>query len=435
MENALIIFPVNQYPIKEYLIPLIKKMKITCIVIYLHPHYFKKMKFHKLKIAYLLSSIQNYIKELKEFVKIKITQINYNDNFSAKNNQFYYILNPIDLPVIKHTTSQIKTTNFKIITDTPHFLIPDLELNNINYFRHSAFYEFSKRFIKSKYGIDFTSITNQDKYNRKRIPKNELIKIKDMTFKTDNTLIKKQVINFVNKHFKNNFGNCENLEYLPISRKDALSHLDTFLKTNIHKFGDYQDFISKEHFKLYHSMLSPAINIGILTPLDIIKKLNKLKNNISLNSYEGFLRQIIGWREYMHFIYYKNCKLVSSSNSWNNKKSIPKNWIKLFSKEEILKYEIEKIRNWGWSHHIIRLMVFLNYFILNGYSPNSIYVWFMENIALDAYTWVMIPNIYSMGYFNKNYTSKPYISSSNYLKNMSNYKISDNWTKLYHSKK
>jgi deoxyribodipyrimidine photolyase-related protein len=123
------------------------------------------------------------------------------------------------------------------------------------------------------------------------------------------------------------------------------------------------------------------------------------------------------------------------SNSWGNKKSIPKNWINVFSKEEILKHEIQKIKEWAWAHHIIRLMVFLNYFILNDYKPNDIYIWFMENIALDAYDWVMIPNIYSMGYFNKNYTSKPYISSSNYLNKMSNYKISNSWTSLYHKKK
>jgi deoxyribodipyrimidine photolyase-related protein len=204
------------------------------------------------------------------------------------------------------------------------------------------------------------------------------------------------------------------------------------MSNKLRNFGDYQDFISKDNVILFHSMISVLLNVGLLSPLDVIVELDKYKFKFrDINSFEGFLRQIIGWREYMRYMYVKDSKKLVSSNSWNNNGFIkfPK------IKEEILLVEMEKIRQWGWAHHIIRLMVFLNYFVLSGVSPKNIYIWFMEHIALDAYDWVMVPNIYAMGYFNKEYTSRSYISSSNYLRKMSDYSISELFTQLYRKRK
>jgi deoxyribodipyrimidine photolyase-related protein len=427
MEYTLIIFPVNQYDIR-FIKKTIKDCSIKKIILYEHPFYFTKYKFHKLKLAFLRASFKNYFLELKKSnLGISINYIEFKD--LLKLNQSIIALDPIDFPV----KDEIIKTGAKIISDTPHFLIKQEDLYSINIRRHSAFYRFSKMYIKDVYSIDFTGFENQDVLNRKRIPKDVLENLTDKFKVYDNTnSIKKEAINYINNHFSKNFGLIDNLKHIPISRSSSKKFLKDFMSNKLRNFGDYQDFISKDNVILFHSMISVLLNVGLLSPLDVIVELDKYKFKFrDINSFEGFLRQIIGWREYMRYMYVKDSKKLVSSNSWNNNGFIkfPK------IKEEILLVEMEKIRQWGWAHHIIRLMVFLNYFVLSGVSPKNIYIWFMEHIALDAYDWVMVPNIYAMGYFNKEYTSRSYISSSNYLRKMSDYSISELFTQLYRKRK
>ncbi len=424
--DALIIFPVNQYNI-TYIKKVIKDYSIKKIILYEHPFYFTKYKYHKLKLAFLRASFKNYFLELKTAnLGISIDYLEFKDSLKTNN---LVALNPIDFPVKEYLIK----SKVKIILDTPHFLIKESDLQSVTSQRHSSFYRFSKQYIKNKYSIDFTKFENQDILNRKRIPKDVLTKLKDKFKVYDNTnLIKSESIDYVKKHFSKNFGELGNLKYIPISRNSSKKFLKDFVNKKLKNFGAYQDFISKDNVVLFHSMISVLLNVGLLTPLDVIVELDKYKfKTRDLNSFEGFLRQIIGWREYMRYIYIKDRKKLVSSNSWNNNGPIkfPK------IKEEILLVEIEKIRQWAWAHHIIRLMVFLNYFVLSGVSPKNIYIWFMEHIALDAYDWVMVPNIYAMGYFNKSYTSRSYISSSNYLRKMSDYSISELFTNLYRKQK
>lgn len=421
---SLIIFPVNQYHITFIKKTIKEHSCIKQIILYEHPFYFTKYKFHKLKLAFLRASFKTYCVELKN-LNLPIKYINFNEKLERVGPLF--ALDPIDFPV----KSELIKRGVRIIIDTPHFLIKEQDLKDISIRRHSAFYRFSKDYIKKNYSLDFTKFENQDALNRKRIPKNVLKGLKD-SFVVQQSNWKREAIEYTNKHFPKNFGLLENLKFIPVSRSSSKKYLKDFISKKLKNFGDYQDFISKDNVVLYHSMISMLINVGLLTPLDVITELNKYPfKSRDLNSFEGFLRQIIGWREYMRYIYIKEYKTLLTSNNWNNKGIVkfPK------VKEEILLVEFEKIREWGWAHHIIRLMVFLNYFVLSGVAPKNIYIWFMEHIALDAYDWVMVPNIYAMGYFNKGYTSKSYISSSNYLRKMSDYSISELFTQLYRKKK
>ena len=169
------------------------------------------------------------------------------------------------------------------------------------------------------------------------------------------------------------------------------------------------------------------LNIGLLTPLKLVEIAKNYKTKVPINSYEGFIRQLIGWREYMHYLYqYKYDELIKSNNH-NNQKSIDKSWYSGTTGLLILDNEIKKAITYGYSHHIIRLMIFLNYLLLSEIKPTDIYKWFMEVVSIDAYDWVMIPNIYSMGYFSKIGMKRPYLSSSNYLLKMSNYKKDGKW--------
>lgn len=431
MKNVLLILPNQLFESsKEH----IKKFGISEVYIIEHSYYFTEYNYHKLKLAFLVCCMKNYAEYLKNNTKnLKINYIKYNEDYSyVFKNSKVYSYEFID----KKIQDLFKEYDIENIS-SDMFLYKKEDLKNITYKRHSAFYNYSKKYIKEKYNIDFIFLQNTDKLNRKTIPKKELQNLKEtlVLYKNKHYIYS---INYINSNFKNNIGelDIENISMLPCTFKDAKKHLQYFFKNNFNNFGPYQDFISKNHIRLYHSNISHLLNIGLLTPEYVIKQIdNKYLNNksISINSLEGFVRQIIGWREYMRYLYDNYYSILLNSNTWNSHKKL--NWKQFYGFSdtgvEILDSEIQKIKTYAWSHHIIRLMVFLNYFVLTKIDPQDIYRWFMEMCAIDAYDWVMVPNIYAMGYFSKKFTSKAYISSDNYLKKMSNYKMNSEYTELY----
>jgi len=199
----------------------------------------------------------------------------------------------------------------------------------------------------------------------------------------------------------------------------------------------------KDDIFMYHSVISPMLNIGLLDPKKIInltlEYYQKNKSDIPIASLEGYIRQIAGWREFQRSLYVFKYKDIVQSNSPNNNRKF-KDIAKWYNGETGIApvdNEIKKAMNYGYSHHIVRLMIFMNFFILLEIEPYEIYKWFMEVVSIDAYSWVMIPNIYSMGYFYTKAMTKPYISSSNYILKMSNYKKDGYWEvvwdALYHN--
>lgn len=231
------------------------------------------------------------------------------------------------------------------------------------------------------------------------------------------------------------------LKCYPITHDECIIRLELFLRDKFKTYGKYQDAIHISDPWLYHSITSVGLNIGLITPKYIYERLcafvkNK-EDSIGMNNIEGFLRQLLGWREFMRYIYMVNSeKELISSNHWKNKNKL--NWDYWNGKKktgiEILDKELEKCIKLGWAHHIVRLMVFLNIFVLCNVQPTEIYKWFMQHCGMDAYPWVMLSNIWTMGYFITKYTHKPYISTSNYINQMSNYpKKDDTWDALFYS--
>jgi deoxyribodipyrimidine photolyase-related protein len=150
------------------------------------------------------------------------------------------------------------------------------------------------------------------------------------------------------------------------------------------------------------------------------------KSKVHMNSLEGYVRQLIGWREYMRYLYMFHYELMIKSNIPNNTKNMPKEWYSNFDLS-IFDKELQKSLSTGYSHHIIRLMLFLNFFILNEINPIDIYKWFMTVISIDAYDWVMVSNIFAMGFFYNKAMTRPYLCSSIYITKMSNYKPDGKW--------
>lgn len=421
--NTLLILPTQLFEVD-----FINKLNIDIIYIIEHPYYFTRYNFHKLKLAFLVASSLNYYAYLKENLKnVTIKYIKYNELYKINNtiNNNFLLFDPIDRGI---TFDNIEV----IIIDTPAFLLTTYDINKIKYKRLSAFYNNVKRILLEKNNIDYTNLKNLDNMNRNRIPTEYLNKLKEETPTYKNKYYKK-ALNYINKNFNDNFGDLtiEALQELPVTHNDAIKHLEFFIKKKIRNFGPYQDFISKDHIRLFHSNISHLINVGLLTPLQVIKEVNKVRNIIPPESFEGFIRQIIGWREYMRYIYIKNPEL-QKDNFWKSNKSL--DWNSFYGNKStgitFIDNEIQKIKKTAWSHHIIRLMIFLNYFVLTGINPNDILRWFLETIALDSYDWVMVSNIWTMGYFTKEYTSKPYFSSGNYIKKMSNYTNKEDFSKF-----
>ena len=407
----------------------IKLKSYSQIYLIEEPHFFStpEIKPNKIKIAYMRSCMRFYYDKLKKegfniIYQDYSTLIKSNYDFLKKDNCYSYEINDFKLKS-KYTKLNIKINEL----ETPMFIMnkKDLETYNRNNPNHASFYEFAKK----KLGI-LEGVKNLDSYNRSN-PKTEIRVNPNLTYITKQTYdyYKEGIEYSKSSLFKGSVGepSIEIIKYYPITAKDAIQAYNYFLNNNLEHFGEYQDVIRDNNPFNYHSIISPMLNIGLLTPLKLVEIAKNYKTKVPINSYEGFIRQLIGWREYMHYLYqYKYDELIKSNNH-NNQKSIDKSWYSGTTGLLILDNEIKKAITYGYSHHIIRLMIFLNYLLLSEIKPTDIYKWFMEVVSIDAYDWVMIPNIYSTGYFSKIGMKRPYLSSSNYLLKMSNYKKDGKW--------
>jgi deoxyribodipyrimidine photolyase-related protein len=233
-----------------------------------------------------------------------------------------------------------------------------------------------------------------------------------------------EAITYTEKHFKNNYGQSAPFIY-PVTFEDAEKWLQNFLKTRFTDFGKYEDaIVEKEHF-LHHAVLTPMLNIGLLQPQQIIKAAMAAapKYNVPLNSLEGFIRQVMGWREFIQIVYEREGVKQRTTNYWGFTRKIPAAFWTGNTGIEPIDTTIKKILETGYCHHIERLMVLGNFMLLCEFDPDEVYKWFME-LFIDAYDWVMVPNVYGMTQFADGglMTTKPYISGSNYLFKMSDYK-------------
>jgi deoxyribodipyrimidine photolyase-related protein len=259
-----------------------------------------------------------------------------------------------------------------------------------------------------------------DADNRMKFPKKETAPV--IYFEKENAAVAAAKI-YVAKNFASNYGSVEKFIY-PTDFTAAEKWLDNFLKERFEKFGIYEDaIVAKEHF-LHHSVLSPMLNIGLLQPQQIITKAIAAasKYNVPLNSLEGFIRQILGWREFIRIVYEREGNVQRTKNYWGFSRKIPKTFWTGDTGILPIDNVIKKVLLTGYCHHIERLMVLGNFMLLCEFDPDEVYRWFMEMFA-DAYDWVMVPNIYGMTQFADGglMTTKPYISGSNYLLKMSDY--------------
>lgn len=257
-----------------------------------------------------------------------------------------------------------------------------------------------------------------DKANRKPLPKNISIPEQPNSGLTDHD---RDVIELVNELFPVHPGSTENFNW-STTRGSALAKLNDFLKSRFEDFGPYEDAIDKGDNFLFHSVLSPYLNIGLITPDEVIDKVleHADEHNTHFPSVEGYVRQVIGWREFMRGIY-NNYEL--DKNKFNHQRKMKDCWYDGSTGIAPLDDSIKKAVQYGYTHHIERLMILGNIMLLTGLHPQEVYKWFME-MYVDSSDWVMAPNVYGMSQFAEGgiFATKPYIGGSNYILKMSNYR-------------
>ena len=272
-----------------------------------------------------------------------------------------------------------------------------------------------------------------DAENRKRVPKELHIPPIDTPPSNRHT---EEAIDSISAEFPENPGSLDRFHWA-VTRNEAKKLLKSFLNDRFEHFGDYEDAIVCDQHYLFHSVLSPYINAGLLTPAEVIEAAldHAEKHGTPMNSLEGFIRQIVGWREFIRGVYLIEGKRQRTANFWNFNRKMPRSFYDGTTGIEPFDVTVRKVLETGYCHHIERLMILGNFMMLCEIDPNEVYRWFME-LFIDAYDWVMVPNIYGMSQFADGglMTTKPYFSGSNYILKMSDYRKGDwceTWDALF----
>ena len=238
----------------------------------------------------------------------------------------------------------------------------------------------------------------------------------------------KEALQYTELHFKSNYGTLNSQACYPCTHTESKQWLQQFLQHMLLEFGPYEDAIVASNSFLHHSVLTPMLNVGLLTPQYVLDETLAFaeQHAIPLNSLEGFIRQILGWREFIRGVYETKGTEQRTSNYWKFTRKIPEGWWQGTTGIAPIDITIKKILSTGYCHHIERLMVLGNFMLLCEFDPDEVYRWFMT-LFIDAYDWVMVPNIYGMSQFADGglMSTKPYISGSNYLMKMSDYPKGD----------
>lgn len=395
-------------------------------------------KHHKKKIVFILSAMRHFALKLKDKgFNLCYVKLDNPDNSGSFISEVKRIANKFNITNIKVTYPG----EYRVLNDLKSLTKEGLALEFVEDDRFlckiDEFKEFAKgkkqllmenfyRYMRQKYNILMQSNKpiggkwNYDIDNRKppsknlKIPQNYQAKIDDIT---------KEVIDLVNDKFSNHFGDIKPF-YLAVTSEEALLILKDFIATRLHNFGTYQDaMIENEHF-MFHAHISFYLNNGLLDPLKTIKLVEEeyKSGRANINNVEGFIRQILGWREYIRGIYWLKMPNYKELNFFNAKNKLPQFYWDGQTKMNCLSQSVKNTKENSYAHHIQRLMLLGNFALITAIDPKEIAEWYLI-VYSDAYEWVELPNVLGMVLFGDGglLASKPYAASGSYINKMSNY--------------
>jgi deoxyribodipyrimidine photolyase-related protein len=402
--------------------------KNTCLVFIETSAKPKKRAYHKQKLILILSAMRHFAQEAKE-KGFTVLEIFHPDGYLEALkwiSQHYGILK---IHCMKIAESEVErevsswsglvfTKNNLFLSDTDEFI--KLFENKKTYLQETFYRQMRKKYdiLLNQDGMPISGKWNLDQENRKPWREGDPIPLPIPWVKPDDLTL--QVIHLVKTLYINSYGEAEPFGW-PVTRKEALGWLEHFVNHSLVHFGKFEDAMHPEEPYLFHSLLSPLINLGLLHPKEVINRAidEYNKGSIPLSSVEGFVRQILGWREYMKNVFEINRDQFISSNYFDHKNSLPSIYWGKLSGMRCVDSCINQIWKRGYSHHITRLMVLSNLANLLEVNPHELNEWFW--IAyIDAFEWVVTPNVLGMGtYSDGGMTStKPYIAGANYIQKM-----------------
>jgi len=401
---------------------------------------FTHVPHHPIKIAFLISAMRFFAQDLKnKGYKVRHIPL---DTEGGCNNldeevkkaiqelkpDSIVITEPYDWRVLEKVQRWQQKFSIKVeIRSDKRFLCSIEEFKKWASDKKSLLMEPFYRMMRKKYNILMDmdgkptgGLWNYDKENRDP-PDADMTIPPRLTHVTNDTV--RDVISLVGKNFQNHFGSLEQFD-LATTRNQALEEAHFFIDNFLPSFGKYQDVMISGEAYLYHSRLSPYLNAGLLMPLELCKLAQDAYRNgkAPLNAAEGFIRQILGWREYVRGIYWNFMPTYAKMNYFEATNPLPSFYWGKPTKMFCIKEAVSHTQRFAYSHHIQRLMVTGNFALLAGINPREVEEWYLAVYA-DAYEWVELPNTLGMALFGDGgiMASKPYAASGKYISRMSNF--------------
>ena len=398
------------------------------------------VKHHKKKIVFLFSAMRHFAKALKgEGWDVDYVALDDLENLGNFNDEVRRALD-------RHTPERLVMTEpgeFRVremingwpeafgipvdIMDDHRFIASHDEFRHWADGRKQLRMEYFYRLMRRKTGLLMNNEGepeggkwNFDSENRKP-PKGEMAF--PVPLKVEPDAITRNVISLVGERFSDHFGDLEPF-WFGVTEADAKNAFDVFIDAALPKFGDYQDAMLEDQRFLYHAVISHYINAGLLDPLYVCQRIadEYTSGCVPLNAAEGFIRQIIGWREYVRGIYWLKMPDYLDQNFFGANKSLPEFYWTADTEMACLRAAVTQTKEEAYAHHIQRLMITGNFALIVGVDPKQVHEWYLAVYA-DAYEWVELPNTLGMSQFADGglLGSKPYASSGNYINKMSNY--------------
>lgn len=488
--NIFLLFP--QHLFRD--VSIFKDREIDVIYLIEDPLYFGDVarisNFNKLKLVYYRATMRAYYDYLMDNIntktgktgktnKIKIHYIEspkskkYAANFyPAANNVNIYFYDPVDHLLESRVVARYKHCASVTKIETPNFLTSTAELREYfagrcaelgqttkemekkikankltsrekrHLFMQTSFYGWQRRRLNllMKSGKPLGGKLTYDAENRRPLPSNvEVPAFRRFNNRRRDAYLE-EARRYISRKYKNNIGSISNEIIFPIMHEGTEEWLDQFLEERLRNFGKYQDaFITnadeRDNRLLFHSGISPMMNIGLINPADVIHKTMQYyqkHKTIPLTTIEGFLRQVVGWREHCRYTYLLAYPILQHSNYLKSTKKLGARWYAGTTGLTPLDDAIKRAFSTGYLHHILRLMVIGSFMMMSGIHPEEAFRWFYE-FSLDSAEWNMINNVKSMAMYADGglYTTKPYIASSAYIKKMSNYEPDGKWDKVW----
>jgi len=395
---------------------------------------------HKKKIAFIFAAMRHFAQELHDqrfkVAYVKLDDVKNSGSFDEELKRAIekyqprkiYLTEPSEYRVwqkVLHWQKIYKIT-FEIFPDT-RFLCSQAEFRNWAKDKKQLRLEFFYREMRKKHKIllDATNKPIGGKWNydieNRKAPKTGMKSPARISHKKD--AITSEVLDLVAEKFQKNFGDLLPFHFA-VTRNQALLEAEHFIDELLINFGDYQDAMLSNEPYLYHSLLSCYINVGLLEPLEICKMAESAYHagKAPLNAVEGFIRQILGWREYVRGIYWLKMPEYANSNYFDAQRALPAFYWGAETRMNCMREAIGQTKREAYAHHIQRLMVTGTFALLAGVSPQELHEWYLSVYA-DAYEWVELPNTIGMSQFADGglLASKPYAASGAYIARMSNY--------------